>query len=187
MFVGVHDPCIQKCREKGDRYQVVLQCHWVSPLPCPSCSCLFLPFLSMESRSTLRGLLKFWALWWGADGWYLEDNQAHNEEGNVWDALIRRLLSCQPPVQAHRQCCSQLKDLRALCQLPLEGSWFLQAQDIFTVSLTAPAAQVAPDSTAQLVGAFHPGAHQLVGYITKTWSVPIFTDPCAVHYQQVSI
>lgn len=126
-----------------------------SPRPCPSCSCLFLPFLCMESGSALRGLLKVWALWWRAD------------------------------VQTHRQRCSQLKDLRVLCQLPLEGSWFLQAQDICTLSITTPATEAATDSASQTVGTFHPGAHRLVGYITKTSAVPIFI--CAVCYQQPNI
>lgn len=159
----------------------------VSPRPCPSCSCLFLPFLCMESRSALRGLLKFCALWWRADGWYLEDNQDIMKRGMLGHAVIRELLSCQPPVQAHSQRCSQLKDLRVLCQLPLGGSWFLQAQGICTVSLITPATEAATDSTAQPVGTSHPGAHQLVGYIIKTSAVPIFTDPCAVHYQQPNI
>lgn len=85
----------------------------VSPRPCPSCSCLFLPFLCMYSGSALRGLLKFWALWWRADGWYLEDNQDIMKRGTLGHALIRELLSCQPPVQAHSQCCPQLKDLES--------------------------------------------------------------------------
>lgn len=50
------------------------------------------------------------------------------------------------------------------CQLPLEGSWFLQEQDICTVPFTTPETEVATDPAAQPVGTFHPGAHQWPHY-----------------------
>lgn len=164
-----------------EKYQVILQCPWCYPdhvFPAPA----FLALPMHGEWDALRGLLKFWALWWWTGGWYSEDNQAHDEGGMLEHALIRELLSSQPPVHVHRQCCSQIKDFRVLCQLPLERSWFLQAQDICTVSLTTPVTEVASDPAAWPVGTFHLGAHQLVGCITKTSAVPIFTDPCAVHY-----
>lgn len=52
---------------------------------------------------------------------------------------------------------------RAPWQLLLEGPCLLQTQDLWGVSLTTPVAEVATDSTAQLVGTFRPGTGQPPG------------------------
>lgn len=70
------------------------------------------------------------------------------------------------------------QELQFFWQLLLEGSYFLQTEDICGVSLTTPVAEVATYSTSQLVGTFVPRTHQLVDYITKTSTVPIYRTTC---------
>lgn len=88
-------------------------CHPENVLPAPTFTCPS-QHGKRERLHAHRGLLKFLpagsrALWWEADGWYFEDREAQDEEGNAWARTDRQ----PPPAQAHGQCCSWLKSLES--------------------------------------------------------------------------
>lgn len=63
-------------------------CHPENVLPASAFTCPF-QHGKWEHLHAHRGLLKFflahgWGLWWKVDRWYLEDREAHDEEGNAW-------------------------------------------------------------------------------------------------------